>query len=297
MSLALDASFIQYIILVIIFHGLTVGGIYALVASSLTVVYGGLSFPNIALGSFLNVSCYIMYYLTFLYGLSFFPAMGVDMLLFFVIFVLLDRAIFRRYYNQANPAIIFLAVTLGLTSIINGFYDTILSSNAETVTTPYSAVKFQVGLFVFSEANVISLVVEYAMIFGLLYFMRYTTYGRALRAMTQDKQAAALMGANIGQLSTMAYLLSSMAAVAGGAMYALVFSFDSSIGGTLSFLLLAMVLIGGAGSVFGCTLVGLLYGFNEAIMTIFGNPIYAIFVFFGVLFVTLIFKPQGLFSK
>lgn len=295
--MALSSELIEFIILAIIFHGLTVGGIYGLISASLTVVYGGLAFPNLALGSYLNVSAYVMYYLVYLYGISFFPSMAIDLTVFFGVFLLLEFGIFRRFYATPNPALILLAVSLGLISFITGLYNTVLSSSAVTLTTIYSQAQYHVGLFVFSQANIISLVIEYGLVAALLYFMRYTSFGRALRAMSQDKEAAALMGANIIQLSTMANVIASLVAVVEGAMYALVFSFDSTLGATLGFVLFAMVLVGGAGSVYGCTIIGLMYGFVDGVTSIFFQPVWTIYIFFGLLFITLFLKPQGLFTR
>jgi branched-chain amino acid transport system permease protein len=295
--LALSSELLEFIILAIIFHGLTIGGIYGLISASLTVVYGGLSFPNLALGSYLNVSAYVIYYLVFLYGIAFFPSLAIDMGIFFVVFLALEFGIFRRFYATGNPAIILLAVSLGIISFITGLYNTVLSSSAVTLSTVYSMAQYHIGLFTFSQANILSLVIEYGLVVALLYFMRYTSYGRALRAMSQDKEAAALMGANIIQLSTLANVMASMVAVVEGAMYALVFSFDATLGATLGFVLFAMVLVGGAGSVYGCTIIGLLYGFVDGITNVFFQPVWTIYIFFGLLFITLFLRPQGLFTR
>lgn len=286
-----------YIAESIIFGGLVTGGIYALVSAGLSVSMGGLRNPNISLGSFFTLATYAIFYMVAFYGLDFFVAILLSLGLFAIVFVLLDRILYSHYYLAPNPDMTYLIISIGIVTIVNGLFDSVLGQNPESVATPYLGVVLHIGSFAIAEAEVLSLVLEYGILVAVLYYMRYARQGRALRAMVQDKEVTSLMGVNLTGLSRQGFLISSLLSIVSGSLYAFLFSFQPTTGVDIITVVFSIVLVGGIGSIFGSLTVSLLFGFIESIVTFFLNPFLSIFIFYSVVFTTLYLRPKGLFSR
>lgn len=290
-------SEIEYIALSIIFGGLVTGGIYALVSAGLSVSMGGLRNPNISLGSFFTLATYVIFYLVVLDKLNFFIGMFVTLALFGVIFLFLDRILISRYYLKPNPDLTYLVISIGIVTVVNGVFDSVIGQNPESVSTPYLNMIFPIGSFPINGAEIISIALEFGVLAAVLYFMRYTKQGRALRAMVQDKEVTSLMGVNLVGLSRQGFLISSLLSVVSGTLFALLYSFEPTTGVDIITIVFTIVLVGGIGSIFGALVVSLFFGFIESVVTYFLDPYLSIFIFYAIVFATLFLKPKGLFSK
>ena len=182
-------------------------------------------------------------------------------------------------------------------TIVNGVFDSVIGQNPESISTPYLNMIFPIGSFAINGAEIISIALEFGVLIAVLYFMRYTKQGRALRAMVQDKEVTSLMGVNLVGLSRQGFLISSLLSVVSGTLFALLFSFEPTTGVDIITIVFTIVLVGGIGSIFGALVVSLAFGFIESIVSFFLDPYLSIFIFYAIVFATLFLRPKGLFSK
>lgn len=288
---------LEFIIFSIIIDSVGVGAIYAIGAAALSMEYGSTKVPDVALSTFLVLGAYMVLYLDDVLGLGYIPAVVVGFISFLPVYLLIDRLVLRKYYDHPDAGIIFLVITVGIFTALNGLYDTVLSQNSVILTTPYQNFTFSAAGLNISGAFVLYLVAEYSLLGGLLYFARYTRYGMALRAMAQNRRAAALMGVNTQRSSTVAYVISSSVASLAGMLYALAYSFDPSLGPTLNFVMFSIVFVGGAGSIIGAVLIGVAFGVIESVVTFLVSPLLTPFFFYSILFIVLFVKPEGIFTR
>lgn len=265
-------------------------------SSSLSLALGGLRFPNVAAGSFLVLSSITVYELIYRFNLDFFSSMMITLLIFLLIYLLLDKVLFNRYYKQLDPTLQYLIISIGIIIVVGGLFDVVFSHNPRILETQYKNLKFNIANLIYiNAAHILSLTVTYLLILIFIYFMRFTRLGMALRALVQDKEAALLMGIDVVRVSRIGYIVSSLLVTVSGCLYALMYSFDSSLI-SLGFVFLTIAIVGGPGSILGSALTGLIYGFINATISVI-NPYWTIFVFYGILCVVLLFKPLGLFSR
>lgn len=286
----------EYAVLAVVFEGVAVGGSYALVASSLNMQFGGLDFPNASLGAFFILGAYIAFYLnTYIHSvpLSILATLG----LFAVIFVMMEVLISTRIYKRENPALTYLLISIGFLTFILGIYDTIIPSTPETIHTPLLNVSVHLGSLTVNMAQVTSIVIEYAVILFLLYFVRYTKHGRALRAMVFDRETASLMGINIVSLGRVIFIGSSLLSVAAGIVYAISNSFDPTVANFVGVLVFAVVIVGGRKSILGSMFIAIVYGFVQSLVSYLLSPLLPLFFFYGILFAIFVLRPEGLFRR
>jgi branched-chain amino acid transport system permease protein len=163
--------------------------------------------------------------------------------------------------------------------------------------TPYSQQVFRVAGTFFTLQSVIIIVVSTVTI-GLLYaFMKFTFLGKALRAVSQDRETAGLMGINPNYLIMLTFILASALAGMGGAMLAPVLVLTPFAGASVIVKAFAIVIIGGFGNVEGTILAGLLVGLIESFTTQYLDPGLIDIVVFGLLLLMLAFRPTGLVSE
>jgi branched-chain amino acid transport system permease protein len=128
-------------------------------------------------------------------------------------------------------------------------------------------------------------------------FFRRHKIGRALRAVFQDREITELRGVNVHGIYRFAYIFGSIVIMIAGLIYILAFPIDLTLGWTFGVLAFAMMIVGGPGSVMGAMVIGLVFGFTRAIVTLVASPIIANFVFYGVMLLTLLVRPMGLFRR
>jgi branched-chain amino acid transport system permease protein len=292
-----DWGLVTYIVLAIAFQAITIGGVYALVSGALTLVWGSADFLNLSLGGFFALSAYSMYQTYVVLRLSLLYSTLLTLGLFFAVYFFLDLLLLRRFFRKKDASLSVLLVSLGVLIFCNGFYDTTLSYTPRAIQTPLSSTIIHIPGFGVPEIQVIAIVVEYALVIFLLYFIRYTKYGRLLRAMAQDEETANLMGADTSRLRSVAYLVSSMIVTLGGVLYGLLYSFTPSLVSVIMLPMVVIALVGGIGSALGSVTISLIFGVVGAVVSFYINPVMSVYVFYAIMFAVLLLRPRGLFRR
>lgn len=277
-------------------NGIVLGSLYVLVALGLTLVYGVLVQINFAHADFVTLGAFSAYFFMHALGGSYLASIGVALLVGAVLGWLINVAIFaplRRKGNELLPLIATIGVSIMLQNVMLAWFGPI----PYAFETPYSNQVFRISGTFFTLQSVIIIAVSTTTISLLYAFMKFTFLGKALRAVSQDRETAGLMGINPNQLIMLTFVLASALAGMGGAMLAPVLVLTPFAGASVIVKAFAIVIIGGFGNVEGTILAGLLVGLIESFTTQYLDPGLIDIVVFGLLLLMLALRPTGLVSE
>jgi branched-chain amino acid transport system permease protein len=278
--------------------GLIIGAIFSLVAAGVTIVYGCVWLPNASNGQFFLLAALLAWTLTSSFGWnSAFSIVGVLAIGIAFSFVL-EWILIRRLYDAPNRNIAYFVVTLGLTQIMSGVFSLTYGLWSDQFTLPPLVDGItMIGPFPITNNRIAVFAISYALLGLLFLLLRYHRYGRALRAVFQNREAAALRGVNVKFIYKLSFVLGNSIVFLGGVLFALAYSFDLTVAWTMSITAFAIMIIGGPGSVLGALVVGLVFGFTQAIVSVFASPTAATFSYLAAMLAMLLLKPTGLFSR
>ena len=275
--------------------GLLSGGVYALMASGLTLIFGIMRVVNVAHAAMIVMAAYLSWWLYKTVGLDPLLSIVVVVPVFFVLGVLLQWVILRRLAGR--DLTLSVLATFGFAIILEGLQGTLFSSNFQAIKTSYSLNSFEVLGYYVPLVRLLSGAVALALLGGLYVVLGRTDLGRAIRATTQDPRSAALVGVNVERVTMLAFGLGVAMAAAGGPLLGMLFAFYPSTHWLWIGKLLAIVVLGGLGSLRGTFVAAIMLGLAEQVMNVTVSPDWAPLVFYGFLFGVLIVRPRGLFGS
>lgn len=278
-----------------ILNGLLVGGIYALIAMGMALVFGVMRLVNFAHGSFLMVGMYLAFFGYTLLRIN--PYWG---------FVLVGGALFligfgtywlfiRRVMGQSDFLQILL--TEGISLCLVGGAQLLFTGDYRSISLPLADKTANVGALNFNVAYAVSFAIA---LFGascMYLYMRYTEMGRAIRAVAQNQGVAPLMGIRVGWVSAISFAFGVACAGAAGALLLPVFYVNPTVGGPYTLKSFVIVVLGGMGSLEGAALGGLMLGVTEGLTAYYWEDSYTQVVDFIVFLAVLLLRPQGLFGR
>jgi branched-subunit amino acid ABC-type transport system permease component len=278
--------------------GLILGAIFSLVAAGVTIVYGCVWLPNASNGQFFLLAALIAWSLTTSFGWHSASAAVAVFAMGIAFSFLLEWVLIRRLYDVPDRNIAYFVVTLGLTQIMSGVFSLTYGVWSDQFTLPplLNGITM-IGGFPMTNNRIAVLLIGYGLLGSLFLLLRFHKYGRALRAVFQNRESAALRGVDVQFTYKLSFVLGNSIVFLGGVLFALAYSFDLTVAWTMSVTAFAIMIIGGPGSVLGALVVGLVFGFTQAIVSVFASPTAATFSYLGVMLVMLLLRPQGLFSR
>jgi branched-chain amino acid transport system permease protein len=277
-------------------NGIVLGSLYVLVALGLTLIYGVLVQINFAHADFVTLGAFSAYFFMHTLGGSYLASIGVALLVGAMLGWLINVAIFAPLQRKGSELLPLIA-TIGVSVMLQNAMLAWFGPVPYAFETPYSAQVFRVAGTFFTLQSIIIIVVSTVTIALLYAFMKLTFLGKALRAVSQDRETAGLMGINPNQLVTLTFVLASALAGMGGAMLAPVLVLTPFAGASVIVKAFAIVIIGGFGNVEGTILAGLLVGLIESFTTQYLDPGLIDIVVFGLLLLMLALRPTGLVSE
>lgn len=278
--------------------GLMLGVVFALVAVGVTIVYGSIWLPNAANGQFFLLAALFMWTLAVSFGIN--PALAAVLVVgaSVPLSYLLEVTLIRRFYDVPNRNISYFVLSLGITQVLAGIFSITYGVWSDQFQIPpMIAGVTMLGPFPIANNRLAALAIAGALLAALFLLLRYHKYGRALRAVFQNREAAALRGVNVRGIYRMSFILGNAVIFAGGVLFASAYSFDLTVSWTMAITAFAIMIIGGPGSVLGALVIGLVFGFTQAIVSIFASPTVAAFSYLGAMLVILLFKPSGVFAR
>lgn len=274
-------------------NGLMLSSIYILMASGFTLIYGIMHIVNFAHGQIYMLGGFAIFYFCAQYDMNYFLALPLAMLLIGVIGIFLERGLFLPLQEDHLPQVI---LSIGLSMALQGIASVAFGTDDKSVTGPFTGV-VRFGGAAVSVERLIIIPFSAAIIAALFAFVKWTRIGRAIRAVAQDPEAAALQGIDVAFISCMAFGIGCALAASAGALIAPVFFVSPFMGGAAIMKAFIIICIGGMGSISGAAVGGLILGFVESFgATLFGGSIASI-LGFAILIVVLLLRPQGLFGS
>ena len=275
-------------------NGLLVGGVYALIASGMALIFGVMRLVNFAHGAFLMLGTYLSYYGWVFLGLNpylFFPLWGVVLFLFAV-------GIYRVLVRRVMGASDFLQILLteGISLALIGLAQLVFGADYRQINLPIANRITGFGSLHFSVGYILSFVVSVVLVIALTQFLGRTEMGRAIRAVAQNRSVAPLMGIRVERVSAITFGLGIACAGIAGALLLPIFWTNPTVGAPYTLKSFVIVVLGGMGSVQGAALGGLLLGVAEQFTAYTWADRYAEVVNFVVFLLVLLFRPQGLFG-
>ena len=283
------------LVLQIVANGLLIGGLYALLAVGLTLIFGVLRVVNFAHAEFMMLGMYGAYWLWSLYGLDPYVSVFLVTPVIFLLGVAVDRLVIQRSIGKPDVTVVF--ATLGLSIFLQNAALTLWTADIRSVSTFATGSVFVVGSVRLSVAMTISFAAAILFALGLWFFLTKTMYGKGIQAVAQNRRAAALMGINVKQAYLITYSVAVAAAGAMGVLVAPIFTIFPRVGQTQIVTIFVIVVLGGLGSVPGAVIAALLVGIIRSGAGFMFGTAWGELAYFAVFLLVLIVRPQGLFGR
>jgi branched-chain amino acid transport system permease protein len=279
--------------------GVLLGGIYALAAFGLALIFGVSNLLNLAHGEFLMLGALVCFLLGDRLGFNPFIALLLLMPLFFALGALFERGLLRIVaektgHEQLTASVL---VTLGLSLCIEDIARGLWGAEEKGLYYTLPPIVLGEGAIVISSVRLLALGCIVVITLVVHQFLTRTYLGKALRAVTQNRRGALLVGVNLAHVGIVTCGLGIMLAAVAGVFYILLYSINPFIGLPLTLRYLCIIVLGGLGSLFGSLLGGVILGLIEVFTGYWLNPHWQETVAFFMLVVFLLVRPQGLFGR
>jgi branched-chain amino acid transport system permease protein len=283
-------EFLQALIL-----GLLIGGVYALLASGLTLIFGVMNVINIAQGAFLIFAAFLTWSLWESTGIDPLAAILITTPAMFLFGWLLYLTTVGRI-RRAPPAATVL-LTFGLALVLEGLMGEIWGNTSHSVRPAYFNESFSIGELFLPKAQVYGGLVAIVVLCGLYAILTWTWLGRAIRASAVNPQGAELVGVNVGVVATLTFAIGVASVGAGGSIASVLYPFLPGSHYQWIARLLGIIVLGGMGSLPGAVVGALLLGVAETMTVTYIGPEWATAVPYVVVIIVLLLRPQGLLGS
>lgn len=277
----------------LIVSGILLGGIYALLSIGLSLMLGVSKFINFAHGDFVMIGMYLTYMCYAAFNLN--PYISWPLVLIggaifgAIVFTVAKRAIGKSPINQ-------ILLTLGLSMILQNVILLIFKSDFKAIPSKFSN-SIKVGTVFVSGAQLITFGLAILTTVGFLVFIKYTSIGRAMRAVGEDRNASKLMGINVPRIDLMVFCLGTVMAAFSGALLMTMYPTYPTVGSGYNLLAWITVILGGLGHLQGALVAALIIGVSETLTGFYLGADLRQLVYFVIFIIVLIVSPGGLFHK
>jgi branched-chain amino acid transport system permease protein len=280
-------QFVQVLIL-----GLLIGGVYALLASGLTLIFGVMDVINVAQGALVIFAAFLAW--------TFWKDAGMDPLLAVLPTTVIMFAVgWLMYWGtiqwiSGKPASMSVLLTFALALVIEGVMGVVWSTTSHSATPSYFASSFRFGGYYFPKAQVYGCAVAVVVLVALYVMLRATWLGRAIRAVSENVSSARLVGVNAKNVAALTFAVGVSTTGAGGAIASVLYPFLPGSHYVWISRLLGIIVLGGMGSLPGAVLGALAMGVSETMTATYVSPRWATLVPYIVIMVVLLARPQGI---
>lgn len=276
-----------------ILNGLMIGSVYVLVALGMVLIYGVMNVVNFAHGVLFTAGGYLAYFFYARVIHSYTLAILLSMASLALIGIAIERGVFRPLMGNLRNQVI---ASLGLILTIENLLVAMWGPNALQFKVPTTEMLVSVGALRFSVHHLGIIVVTLAMVVLLGLFLKYTRFGTAIRATSQSREAAMVVGIPVERVHWSSFAIGTMLAALGGALIGPLFLVFPQMGDVPLVKGLAGILLGGMGSVPGAVAGGLIIGVVESVSTLYLPTDYRDSIAFLAMVAILLVRPQGIFG-
>jgi branched-chain amino acid transport system permease protein len=281
----------------ILLLGLTLGGVYALMASGLTLIFGVMGIVNLAHAAFMTLAAYIAFWAFTLYGIDPILSTLIVMPVMFALGLVIYRLLFARSFGDTRARGMTVLLTFALALVLEGLMGYAFTNIYRSTSPSYAAEALLFGPYYLPEGQFYATLMSVG-ILGLLWiFLQRTRTGYAIRATMQNRTAAQVVGVNVGRISMLVFGIGTALAGASGAMMSFLFTFYPGKHWEWIAILLSLVVLGGMGSLPGALIGALVLAVASAYVSSFFGPTWSPVTFYLALFMILLIRPQGLLGR
>jgi len=277
-------------------NGLSIGSIYALIALGYTMVYGIIKLINFAHGEIFMFGSYMGMIAITVLNLPFYVAFIFSMITTAVLGIIIERVAYKPLRKSSRIAALITAI--GVSFLLQNAMLQIMGAKIYAFPQVFENKVFNVGGVRINLIQITIFVVSIILMIALQLLVKKTSVGRAMRAVSVDKEAAALMGVNVDRIITLTFAIGSALAAAAGIMvglyYIRVYPFMGFTPGLKAFV---AAVFGGIGIIPGAMIGGFVIGLIETFVAGYGSTLYKDAVVFAILILVLLIKPSGLLGK
>jgi branched-chain amino acid transport system permease protein len=281
-------------IIQVLILGLSLGGVYALMSSGMTLIFGVMRIVNLAHSAFIIMAAYISFWLFKLWKVDPIASMIVTIPVMFIVGMVYYRMMFASRADNPRFTDITVLVTFASALVIEGLLSYFFTGIYRSTNPVYATRPFLVGPFFIPQSQVYATVISVTLILSLWLFLRHTRVGNAIRATMQNRNSAQVVGVNVAWVSMLSFGIGLAMAGAAGSLLSFIFTFFPSKHVAWIGMLMSLVVLGGMGSLIGAMLSSFLLAVIASYVTFYFGPSWAPITFYLALFLILLFRPQGL---
>ncbi len=276
--------------------GLSLGSIYALIALGYTMVYGIAKMLNFAHGDIIMVGAFATIVFINNLGLPMIVGVLLSVVVCVVVGVLVERIAYKPL--RSSPPLSVLITAIGVSYFLQSLAQVIFGTNQKNFPKFIEITPVHINELTIKGESIVTMTVTFSLMVALSLFISKTKIGKAMRAVSEDKQAAELMGISVNKTITITFAIGSALASVAGSFYGLTYGFIGPYSGSMPGIkAFVAAVFGGIGSIPGAMLGGILLGIIENLAKAYVSTELSDAIVFGVLIVVLLVKPTGLLGK
>ena len=274
------------------------GGIYTLMALGLSLVFGVMNITSFSHGEHYMLGAYFAYFGITKFNMSALTAILFAAILSFLFGAVIERLVFNplRRHNKGNWIMNAFLVTLGLSFVLQSGARKLWGSNTRGVTSLFEGTT-DFGSFGVSNDRIVGFIIAVGVIILFMLFLKFTTYGRAMRAVSMDENGAMLIGVDLDRMFTVTFALSTMLAGIAGACLLSIIPATPTMGINPLYKSWFILILVGMGNIGGCIVGGIIVAMLETIAIYTLGMGWQDVISLGVIILILLIKPNGIFGK
>jgi branched-chain amino acid transport system permease protein len=275
--------------------GVLLGGLYALMALGLALVWGVLNIVNLSHGALIMLGAYTSYFLFTAWHIDPFVTLPITAVVLFIVGYIIERGILN--FVIRGPMFNTLLITFGIEVVLTYLAQLAFSADFRAINPGYAGANFTVAGITIPIVQVLVFAIALGLTIAMWLFLLHTRIGRGIRASAQNLVAARLYGVDPKRIYALTFGLGAALAGVTGGLYGTVSQINPYIGGPLTAKSFAIAIIGGLENPLGVIVGGLVLGIVESLTALYFGSTYRDVASFGVLLLVLILRPSGLLGR
>lgn len=277
-----------------IISGVLIGSVYSLIAMGLALIWGIMDVINFAQGDYMMLGAFATYWLYSLLGIDPLLSVPLSFLTVFILGALTQKGVIDRVLDA--PMVSQITATFALLLMIRFGAEAAFGPYTKRIVVPYADIIFRFGVISLQLPRLIAFIISLGVALTLYLFLKTTYTGIALRAVSQNRAAAHLMGINVKKMYRLAFGIGVGISAVGGSLLSTFLPIYPEMGGFYALIAFIVVVFGGFGSVFGAYVSGIIIGVTETVSALFISPTLKDVVAFLLFILIILVKPTGLFG-
>jgi branched-chain amino acid transport system permease protein len=281
----------------VLMGGLTLGVVYALAALGFSLIYSASGLMTFVQGDFLMLGAFIAYTLYVILNIPFVIIVAITLGVMFVVGLLTEKTLIRPLLKRGSGAIHIVLATIGLSYFLQNFAMLAWGTDVKEFPSVFGDQPFQVGHVTLVPEKLWVVGIAFVCMFILHIFMTRTKLGTAMRAASQDKMAAGVLGINVNRTQGLTWAIAAVMAAIGGVLLAPVYAVYATMGVRISLKGFAAAVVGGYGNLYGAMIGGVLFGLVETFSSAYIGSASKDIITFAALLIVLFCAPTGILKS